>query len=144
LQEAVGTLGFAAFLMATALLCSLAASVMAGLMSYRLARGLPPHRWATAFQLTALTAIAFTTAAVAMMTGSARLLLALNDTNFTPVVQAGHGAGDAMVVFLTGVMLTAVVVKIRVRAKAVTTSEGPERAELEALLGAEPEGHFCL
>ena len=148
--EAVGTLGFAAFLMVSALLCSGGAAVVAGLMSWRLGRGLPPARIGNAFLLVALSASAFTLAVVSMIAGSTRLLLALRQAQAdspspaTPVVQGGHGAGDCMVVFLTGVMLASVVVKIRVRAAAVMAEGGSERGELEALLGTEPEGHFCL
>lgn len=146
-QEAVGTLGFAAFLISVAIMACVAAAGVGGVMSFRLARGLPPHRHATAFVLVALTATAFTLSALAMIAGSARLLKALKDCCSelgAPLVQAGHGSGDALVVFLTAALAAAVVVKIRVRAAAVLAEDSKERGELEALLGTEPEGHFCL
>jgi hypothetical protein len=142
-QEALGTLGFAAFLMSCAIMACVAAAGVGGVMSFRLARGLSPHRHANAFVLVALAATGFTLSALAMMAGSARLLQALQSFG-TPVLQAGHGSGDAMVVFMCAAMATAVVVKIRVRAAAVLAEDSKERGELEALLGTDPEGHFCL
>ena len=148
IKDAVGTLGFAEFLLAIAILGSLLSLAVSGLMSFRLARGLPPHKYGNAFLLTAFTATAFTFSALAMIVGSARLLQALNqsyaDTTYTPTLAPGHGAGDAMVVFLCAALSVAVVVKIRVRAEAVRKEGGPERAELADLLGTDPEGHFCL
>jgi hypothetical protein len=145
-QEAVGTLGFAAFLLSCAIVAAAGAAGVSGVMAWRLTRGLPPHRHGNAFTLVALTATAFTLSALAMIIGSARLLLALTraQSAIKPVVAAGHGSGDAMVVFLCGAMVAAVLVKIRVRAAAVLAEGSHERGELEALLGTEPEGHFCL